>query len=64
MCSFIKLLDWHIKENGMGVAYDQSKKLIKNHRKSYIYVKNYEENYGDQVKSLCRKVETVMMNIY
>lgn len=53
------LASWYAAENGMNGIYESSKKLIKRFHKGYIYIKGYEIDYGEQIKQLCNKVETV-----
>ena len=52
----MRLLNWHANENGKLHCIEEARELIRDFSKSYIYVKDYERDYGKRLKELCRKV--------
>jgi hypothetical protein len=59
----LKLLSWHANENGKLHCIEEARKLINDFSKSYIYIKDYERDYGKRLKELCRKVEMKFSSI-
>jgi hypothetical protein len=50
---------WYAKEKGLRASYDRALVTVKNFGNSYIYVKKCEEDYGQHLKLLCQKVDSV-----
>ena len=59
----MEVLNWYAIENGMGNYIEEAHKLVKLFSRSYIYIKGYERDYGNQLKALCKEIQRKYLNI-
>ena len=56
-------MHWYIKEEGIEKEYKALKQNLKSFKTTYMYIKKFEQEYGNELKSLCDRALKVHQTV-